>query len=94
MTKPPSNLDIEIEELELLIHKTDPNDEEYTALVTHLNFLCEIRTKNQKTFWSRITPDTMVVAGVNLLGILLILNHERLHLVSSKALGFVTKLKP
>jgi len=39
----------------------------------------------------KISPDTMLVVGANLLGIILILNHERLDIISSKALGFVLK---
>lgn len=39
----------------------------------------------------RIKPDTWLIVGGNILGILLILNHERLGVVSSKALGFVLR---
>lgn len=38
-----------------------------------------------------IDVNTVVLVAGNLAGILLILNHERLHVVSSKALGFVLK---
>ena len=37
----------------------------------------------------KISPDTLLIVGANLLGILLILNHERLDIISTKALGFV-----
>lgn len=40
---------------------------------------------------SRISPDTMAIIGGNLLGILLILEYERVHVISSKALGFVMR---
>lgn len=39
----------------------------------------------------KISPDTLLIVGANLLGILLILNHERLDIISTKALGFVIK---
>ena len=39
----------------------------------------------------KISPDTILIVGANLLGILLILNHERLDIISTKALGFVIK---
>lgn len=39
----------------------------------------------------KVSPDTIVVVAANLLGILLILNHERLDIISTKALGFVIK---
>lgn len=37
--------------------------------------------------------DTLVLAGANLLGIVLIVGHERAHIVTSKALGFVKTLR-
>lgn len=40
-----------------------------------------------------IKPDTVAMIGANLLGILLILNHERLDIVSTKALGFISKIR-
>lgn len=43
-----------------------------------------------KTSW-RVTPDTLVLAITNLLGILLILNFEKLDIVRTKAMGFVMK---
>lgn len=42
---------------------------------------------------SRVSPDALVAVAGNLLGIGLILQHERLHVVTSKALSFVTKTK-
>jgi hypothetical protein len=48
---------------------------------------------NQAKKKSWISPDTVVLAACNLLGILLILNFEKIDVVSSKALGFVTRPK-
>ena len=42
---------------------------------------------------SRVSPDALVAVAGNLLGIGLILQHERLHVVTSKALSFVMKTK-
>lgn len=39
----------------------------------------------------KISPDTLAVVLCNLVGILLILNHEKIDIVTSKALGFVMK---
>lgn len=39
----------------------------------------------------KITPDTVLVAATNILGILLILNFEKLDIVRSKAIGFILK---
>lgn len=40
---------------------------------------------------SRVSPDTWVTASVSLATVLLIINHERLNVISTKALGFVRK---
>lgn len=47
--------------------------------------------KSNKT--SRVSPDTLVAVAGNLLGIGLILQYERVHIVTTKALGFVMKSK-
>lgn len=39
----------------------------------------------------KFSPDTLLVVGANLLGIVLILKHEKIDIISSKALSFVLK---
>lgn len=55
-----------------------------------LNDKYRVYTEMLKPSW-KFTPDTLLVVGGNLIGILLILNFERLDIVRSKALGFVLK---
>lgn len=90
--KKPSVLDLEIERLEALIQDSDSGDKEYYRYLAHLDKLYDMRIKLEKKF--NVDSNTLVVAGANILGILLILQHENLHAVSSKALSFVMKLKP
>lgn len=40
-----------------------------------------------------LKPETVAVVAANLIGVALVLNHEKLNVVTSKAFGFVTKLK-
>lgn len=40
-----------------------------------------------------IKPETLALIGANLAGIVIIVGHERLHVVATKAIGFVTKLR-
>lgn len=56
----------------------------------NLNEKYQVYAEMLKTSW-KFTPDTLLVVGGNLMGILLILNFERLDIVRSKALGFVLK---
>lgn len=63
------------------------NSENYQIALESLERLYEL--KGKKKF--KVSPDTVAVVVGNLAGIVLILNHERLHVVSSKALGFVMR---
>lgn len=51
-------------------------------------------SKEKATKSSKISKDTMAVIAGNLIGIGLILSHERLHVISTKALGFVLRGRP
>lgn len=74
--------------LELTTHVVD--SDEYAKAADQIVKLEAIRTANRP---DRISKDTMVLAGANLIGILTIVNHERAHVIASKALGFVKTLK-
>lgn len=68
----------------------DPTDSEYDTTLNQIERLHKLLLKDNE---ARISPDVLITVGANLLGIVLILNHERLHVVSSKALSFVIKTK-
>lgn len=68
----------------------DANSEEFREMADQLERLYAMKKSNTS---SRLSPDTAVAVAGNLLGIGLILNHERLHIVTTKALGFVMKTK-
>lgn len=40
-----------------------------------------------------IDPNTVILSATNLVGILLIINHERLNVITTKALGFILKAR-
>lgn len=65
---------------------------EYAKTVKQIAELEKIKTsltKKERLF----TPDTLLLVGANLLGILLILNFEKMDVVTSKSLGFVSKTR-
>ena len=66
------------------------DSDEYAKIADQLSKLYALRNIDPP---ARISPDTLVVVGANLLGIALIIGHERAHVVTSKALAFVMKLK-
>lgn len=70
---------------ELTTHEI--HTKEYASAADQIVKLYELRKKR------RVSPDVMVTAGANLLGVLVIVGHERAHVVTSKALAFVMKLR-
>lgn len=78
------------EEILTLLHAMDAYDtkfgDEYANLVDQFNKLYELRYK------SRISKETLATIGANVLGIVVVLQHERAHVIASKAIGFVKKL--
>lgn len=63
---------------------------EYAKGVGQIKELYKLKENNSK---KSVSPDVLVNAGANLIGILAILQYERVHVITSKALSFVMKLK-
>jgi uncharacterized protein YfkK (UPF0435 family) len=85
----PSSLENEIERLLEVMKNMDPaDDEKYSDVADQLVKLYKLKEVDSK---KRVSPDAMAAAATNLAGILLILNFEHAHVMTSKALGFVVK---
>ena len=63
------------------------DSQEYAQTADQVVKLYELKKK------SRISPDVLVTAGANILGILVIVGHERAHVVTSKAMSLLGKLR-
>ena len=81
-------LEKEIEVVLLDMKDMYVDSDEYEVALNHLSILHEINSKEKK--WN-VSPDTMAVVAGNLLGIVLILKHEELNIITSKAMSFVIK---
>lgn len=68
-----------------------PNEEDYDNITDQIVKLKKLQHE-VKPSW-RPSPDVLVSAGVSVLTIVLILHYEKLNVVTSKALGFVGKMK-
>lgn len=88
----PTELDLAITRILDRMQYVEPESDEYGTLVARLDRLhsMKIAEKNDR---NKVSYDAILTAGASILGILLIINHERLNVVTSKALGFVTKPK-
>jgi len=82
----PKNLNDEVDRVVEFLSRQDPDSESYTNAVQNLRILCEARAKKAASI---IDPEVLVSAGVNLLGIVLILRHEQFNVVASKAMTFI-----
>lgn len=70
----------------------EPDTKEYKKVLDQIERLHKLKDR-EHTNRFRVSGDTLVVVGANLLGIVLILNYEKLNVVTSKALGFIGKGK-
>lgn len=65
---------------------------EYDAALSEVERLYElVKSEKEQTIKMHINPDTVMGVGGSILQILLILKHERLHNITSKAINFVRR---
>ena len=58
----------------------------YKSMATHAEKLLELRQKDT------VSKDAWVTVGTHIAGLIVLMNHERAHVIASKALGFVKKI--
>lgn len=73
---------------EMKNHTSDSN--EYARAVDQLTKLYAIKNLNRS---KSVSADTLAIVIGNLVGILVIVGHERANVVTSKALNFILKLR-
>lgn len=88
----PSKLELAIDVILTRMQYVDPESEEFAGLVARLDRLhsMKIAERNNR---NKLSADAILTAGASILGIVLIIGHERLNVITTKALGFVAKPK-
>lgn len=81
-------IDQEIDHILSFMEETPVNTDDYGKAAESLRILCEARSKKTAR---RIEWETVLTAGTSILSILLMLNHERLNVISTKAMGLLIK---
>ena len=66
----------------------EPKDPEYQPTLDKIKELHKLLSEEKKT-GVRVTPDTVLLILGNLAGILLIMNYEKLDVMSTKAFSFI-----
>jgi hypothetical protein len=69
-----------------LARKEEGYTEDYKSIIAQATKLKELRTTD------KIGKETWATIGANLAGIVIILSHERTHIIASKAFGLVKKI--
>lgn len=78
-----------IDRIMLDMKTEDPDSEKFATAADQLVKLYALKNENRSR---RVSPDTLATIVANLLGIGIIVGHERTHIVTSKALTFIRKL--
>lgn len=85
-----SKLDGQIDEVLLKMQELGPDDEDYPNMMTNLERLVTLKAEEAKSGFSQ---DTFLIVGGNLLGILIIVAYEQKHVMVSKALNFLNRVR-
>lgn len=84
--KQPTLLD---ETIENALRNLDTEDDAYLKKVEAVETLYKLKTIDRQ---ERVSADTLAIIAGNLAGILIIVSHERAHVVATKAFGLLKKL--
>ena len=83
-------LNAEISRVLAVLSRCEPDSEEYTDAVKNLAVLYA----QKETIPSRrISPDMLATVTANLLGIALVVGHERANVIGGQAIKFIKQLK-
>lgn len=86
--KDPSDLENEIARLFAELRELPSDGEEYDRVSNQLKKLYPLKETDSKR---KLSPDVLVGAVANLVGIGMIIHYEHVHIITSKALGFIGK---
>lgn len=89
-TKSPTQLDLAIDRAMRALDNHEVTSEEYQKILDHLFTLHKMKAENKP---SEVSPDTWAIIGANLLGILLVIKHEHVNVISGQAFGMIRKLR-
>jgi hypothetical protein len=86
--KPKSRLEVAIDDVldEMAHHHT--TTQEYGQLLERLTALHKLREKPQ-----RPSPDVIIQSATYILGVALVLRHEEFNIITTKALGFLPRIR-
>lgn len=87
--KSETHLDREIERAIAELDSHPVMSEEYGAVLDRIGRLNKMKEAGKPP--RQISPDTVIIAATNLIGIIMIIRHENVNVITSKAMGHVMK---
>lgn len=85
-----NTLDKEIQDVIGIMKTHDPASKEYSTIAQNIEMLYKAKGHSRSV---HITPDGVMMAATNLVGLWLVLNFEKADIIRSKAFGMVGKLR-
>lgn len=85
-----SSLNSEIERVLSKMSGLKPDSKEYADMLTSLTKLHTLKVAEAP---KRVSRDTWAIIGANILGIMLVLQHEKTTIIPKTAMTFVQKLR-
>ncbi len=74
----------------IVLEKTGPLDENYPVILERVQKLEKLAADRRP---KQLSPDTRAISAANLAGIALIISHERLNVITTKATSLLLKLR-
>lgn len=84
----PSVLELAVEKLVREVMRHESGGESHAKAMDSLVKLHKMMIEERS---SRVSKDTLILAGANLLGILMIIRHEHVNIIMSKAIGLLLR---
>lgn len=85
-----THVELELDRLFRRLKSYEPQEEEYAATVDKIAKLHKLQIDERS---GRVSPDTLALIGSNLLGIVMILKHEELNIITTKAMSLVMRAR-
>jgi hypothetical protein len=82
-----ARIDQQITQLLDFMDRENDYSDDYKTMANQLTKLIELRDKPDK-----ISKDTWVTVGTHIAGLAVLMNHERAHVIASKAFGLLRKV--
>lgn len=86
-----TELDVVIARALVELKDHEASSDEYGTVLDRVVRLQKLKESERTS--SQISPDTLILAVTNLVGIAMIIRHEHMNVITSKATGFVMRPK-